>query len=165
MHNAPPVAFPVGRFVWGRVALIGWALLSALGLVGWQVSGQTTLAMVCSAWFFWALCMLGAVVWGPRQALHGGQLFWSGEAWLWLADAGKNKEEEFRIEVAVGLDLGSRLLLFVWMLDEQEKRCGLMAFAWLEEVTMPSKWHGFRCAVYSPAKTIHNKDEPISEHA
>jgi len=165
MYNAPPVAFPVGRFVWGRAALMGAALLSALGLVGWQVSGQASFAMVGSAWFFWALCMFGAVVWGPRQAMQGGRVFWSGEAWLWLADEGKNKDEELRIEVTVGLDLGSRLLLFVRMLDEQEQRYGLLSFAWLEEVTMPSKWHGFRCAVYSPAKTSHNTAEPLSERA
>ena len=83
--------------------------------------------MVGSAWFFWALCMLGAVVWGPRQAMQDGRVFWSGEAWLWLADEGKNKDEELRIEVMVGLDLGSRLLLFVRMLDEQEQRCGLLS--------------------------------------
>jgi hypothetical protein len=163
MHNAPPVAFPVGRFVWGRALMLGLAWLSALGLIGWQVFGQASVGMKILAWIFWAMCVGTAAAWCPRQALTKGRVFWSGEAWLWQLEGneGRGQAEEQRIEVSVGLDMGFGLLLFVRMLDEQGQSCGRLVSAWLQERTMPSKWHGFRCAVYSRPKTIQIADEPL----
>ena len=163
MHNAPPVAFPVGRFVWGRAFMLGLVLLSVLGLVGWQVNGQASVDMEILAWAFWAVCVGSAVAWAPRQALTKGCLFWSGETWLLQAEGneGRGQAEEQRIEVSVGLDMGFGLLLFVRMLDEQGQGCGQLVSAWLQERSMPSKWHGFRCAVYSRPKTVQNADEPV----
>ena len=163
MHNAPPVAFPVGRFVWGRALMLGLACLSALGLVGWQVFGQASVGMEMLAWGFWAMCVGSAVVYGPRQALSQGGLFWSGEAWFWQVDSGEGpgQAEDQRIEVSVGLDMGFGLLLFVRKLDEQGQGCGRLVSAWLQERAMPSKWHGFRCAVYSRPKTVQNAADPL----
>jgi hypothetical protein len=154
MYNAPPVAFPVGRFVWGRAALLTVASLGAVGLWFWQARGHVSGMVVLWAWIFWGLCVAGAAIWGPRQALTQGRLVWSGEAWFWQAAAAEGDDESARqaLALSVGLDFGSGLLLFVRKLNAQGRVGGPWACAWLSEDAAPSQWHGFRCAVYSPTK-------------
>ena len=149
MHNAPPVAFPVGRFVWGRAFGVLMALLSAIGLLAWPMQAQTSTAEVLAAWAFWCLCVGGAAVWAPRQTLTGGRLFWSGQTWFWQPVDGEHQS----LDVSVGWDAGDALLLFVRFQDAQGASHGSWACAWLSAAAMPSKWHGFRCAVYSRPKT------------
>lgn len=152
MHNAPPVFYPVGRFVWGRWLLIGLCVLSAAGIVHWQMQSLTTEPKVWSAWLFWCICTLSAALWGSRQILTEGQLGWSGESWYWRADgdaAGRTQS----VAVSVGLDTGRGLLLWLQPLDEQDRSVGRLLSAWIEEGGMSSKWHGIRCAVYSRPNT------------
>ena len=148
MHNAPPVAFPVGRFVWGRALWLGTAALSALGLISWQVWAQVAGFQVLMAWGFWVFCVVTAGWWGQRQTLAGGRLLWSGQSWFWQRDEDSALDAQ-AVSVSVGLDVGIGLLLWVQQLDEQGHACGQLVCAWLQAHTMPSKWHGFRCAVYS----------------
>jgi hypothetical protein len=158
MHNAPPVAFPVGRFVWGRAAWLGMAVFCAVGLLIWQLLAQLSGARVFQAWAFWALCVGAAGVLIPRQALTGGRLFWSGDAWFWQTETG----EDQGLELSVGLDLGSSLLLWVRLQDGQGRCNRPLACAWLSEGAMPTKWHGFRCAVYSRPKTTPAIETPMT---
>jgi hypothetical protein len=160
MHNAPPVAFPVGRFVWGRAAWWVMTCLGAGGLAAWQMLGLVSGVAVFLAWIFWGLCVGGAALWAPRQTLAGGRLFWSGEAWFWQAEDDRGPVEcaEQGLVLSVGLDGGSGLLLFVRRRDRQGQGCGPWACAWLAERDMPSRWHGLRCAVYSRPKVRHASD-------
>ncbi len=152
MHNAPPVAYPVGRFVWGRVLAAAIASLSALGLIGWQGLAQVSGLQAWLAWGFWSVCVLGAILRSPGQTLADGHLLWSGESWFWRAD-GDPASHAQALSVAVGLDAGDRVLLWVHRLDAQGRTCGPLTCAWVQAQAMPSKWHGFRCAVYSRPKT------------
>lgn len=157
MHNAPPVAFPVGRFVWGRVAWFGAALLSAVGLVGWQVWAHTSSVHVMWAWVFWCVCVVASAVGSPRQSLSGGRLFWTGEAWFWQADGANGQTELHSLTLTVGLDAGAGLLLWVRLLEDGYQttpKKNQLRYAWMQANMMPSKWHGFRCAVYSNPKSI-----------
>lgn len=154
MHTAPPVAFPVGRFVWGRAAGMLMALLSALGLLLWHKQTQTSGTQLFAAWAFWALCLSGAALWAPRQTLGNGVMFWNGQAWFWQSHSG----EDHKIELSVGWDFGGALLLFVRLQDEQAQGRGAWTCAWLSQTAMPSKWHGFRCAVYSRPKIVLASD-------
>lgn len=149
MHNAPPVAFPVGRFVWGRWLWLCASLLGALGLVTWQSASGASGVLVFSAWLFWVLCAGAAAVWGPRQNLSTGRLFWSGEDWFWMPDRSAAQWDMKSVSLSIGADLGFGLLLWVRLTDEDSAQPGPLTFAWLEKQAMPSKWHGFRCAVYS----------------
>ncbi len=158
MHNAPPVAFPVGRFVWGRAVWLAMVILSAVGLVIWQVQVQASSAWVFLAWSFWALCVGVAGVLMPRQALVNGRLFWSGDAWFWQTDSG----EDQGLELSVGLDMVSGLLLWVRLHDGQGRCNRPLACVWLSEAAMPSKWHGFRCAVYSRPKRVRAFETPMT---
>jgi hypothetical protein len=148
MHNAPPVVFPVGRFVWGRALWLGAAALSALGLMGWQVLAQVGVDRALMAWGFWAFCGVGAGLWGQRQVLTVGQLRWNGQSWFWQRD-GVSTVDGQAVSVSVGLDAGVGLLLWVQPLDERGLVRGQLVCAWLQAQAMPSKWHGLRCAVYS----------------
>ena len=152
MHNAPPVVYPVGRFVWGRWLLVALCMLSAAGIIAWQMLSLTTGPKLWAACFFWTACALSAALWAPRQALSGGRLGWSGESWFWQADEHPDGHVQ-RVAVSVSLDTETRLLLWVQPLDEQGKAQGRLMCAWLQASAMPSKWHGFRCAAYSRPKT------------
>ncbi|MCE2781272.1 hypothetical protein [Limnohabitans sp.] len=159
MHNAPPVAFPVGRFVWGRVLLWAAATLSAAGLIGWQMHSQAATWLVACAWGFWWLCWVATAAWAPRQHASGGNLFWTGEAWFWQAEHALSAPAQ-AVRLTVGLDTGSGLLMWVQHVDDQGRAMGPLTSAWLQSDAMPSKWHGFRCAVYSRPKVPGVKKDP-----
>ncbi len=152
MHNAPPVAFPVGRFVWGRCIGMSAFGLSALGLIAWQIQSQVTPLLVSLAWGIWLSCGLAAALWAPQQRISGGNLFWTGDAWFWQAEQALSGQFQ-AVHLTVAWDTGAGLLLWVNSVDHQGKVKGPLISAWLQADAMPSKWHGFRCAVYSRPKT------------
>ncbi len=157
MHNAPPVVYPVGRFPLGRILLVGICGLSAVGLLSWQIQTRATSAMIWAAWCVWGICALTAALWTPRQVLVDGRLGWSGEAWFWQADEDAAEQAQ-AVTVSVGLDSGQGLLLWVQPLNEHGRAQGRLCSVWLQANAMPSKWHGFRCAVYSRPKTSELSD-------
>lgn len=163
MHNAPPVAYPVGRFVWGRALWLGIGLLGALGLLVCQWHGGASGLVVFAAWVFWAGCLGVGAVWSPQQNLRNGRLFWSGEDWFWLPDRSALKGEMQTVSLSVGVDLGFCLLLWVRLLEDESRKPGPVMCAWLEKQTMPSKWHGFRCAVYSWPPMSDTQPKPYQD--
>lgn len=148
MHNAPPVVYPVGRFALGRLLYMVVCMLSAVGLLRWQTLTLASGSTLWGAWCLWSVCALSVALWAPRQALKGGRLGWSGETWFWQAGA-DSAEQAQPVAVSLGLDTGQGLLLWVRTVDERGRAQGLLRSAWLDAGEMPSKWHGFRCAVYS----------------
>jgi hypothetical protein len=157
MQNAPPVVYPVGRFLFGRIGLVAVCVLSALGLLSWQIQSLASSAMIWAAWGLWSLCALSAALWAPKQVLVRGRLGWSGEDWFWQDDA-EAFEQTHAVAVSVGLDAGQSILLWVQPLNEQGFAQGRLRSAWLQADAMPSKWHGFRCAVYSRPKRAQLPD-------
>lgn len=149
MHNAPPVAFPVGRFVWGSAILVLWGVCGALGLLAWQFHADVSPGLRWASWLGWGACFLLALGWAPRETLSDGRLFWNGESWFWDGADGQQQG----VEVSVRVDLNSAMGLSIQRLDGSGQPQGLLAYAWVQARTMPSKWHGFRCAVYSRPKT------------
>jgi hypothetical protein len=59
------------------------------------------------------------------------------------------------LNLAVSMDFGGGMLLLLQAGDELRHGHGPWFCAWVSEQTMPSKWHGFRCAVYSRPKAIN----------
>jgi hypothetical protein len=169
MHNAPPVVYPVGRFVWGLYVMACLSTLGALGLVFWQRLSALPWAVAGWAWVAWGMCVVLAFAWRSGQTLSSGHLFWTGEAWL--LHGGQNDEPEtslqwsvapFVVSVSVLLDLGSVMLLTVQPLDESGQRAGRLRHAWVHRAATPSKWHGFRCAVYSRRKVMRDAATTLS---
>jgi hypothetical protein len=151
MHNAPPVAYPVGRFVWAWAWFVGVFMVSAAGLLIWQTQSQTTEALVWGAWACWAVCASATAYGVPKQTLSEGHLLWSGQAWLWQSRLGVEDflDDDQGLDVTVGVDLGDAMLVFLRHCHATPQWRGRMFCAWVSEQSMPSKWHGFRCAVYS----------------
>jgi hypothetical protein len=150
-HHAPPVVYPVGHFVWGRVVFVTTALLSALGLLVWQIQGAYSVVWN-AAWLGWLACLIGTAVWGPRQTLSHGELFWSGKAWFWQYRDPHCQFQAHQVLLEKGWDTGTGLLLWVKPMDTSDHGRSSLRAAWLCEAQLPSKWHGFRCAVYSRSK-------------
>lgn len=155
MFNAPPVAFPVGRFVGVRAAWLLLVLLSAGGLLAWSQLAQVSTALVMAAWSLWGLCGVGAAVAGTRQTLSDGQLLWDGQSWSWQPRLGQG----FELQLTVGLDLGHGLLLFARRNQGPAQGLGHRVCAWVSQSAMPSNWHGFRCAVYCRHTGSRSRDE------
>jgi uncharacterized membrane protein YtjA (UPF0391 family) len=142
MHNAPPVVFPVGRFVWGVRWACVLAFLTVSVLAGWL--GFTDASAAICAWtlFVWSCAAVGAVWWAPREFLQQGDLVWDGEVWHGPGQL----SEGAPLQLSLTLDGG------FFMLVSLHAQPGALAFrrhALLRQSDMPSRWHGFRCAVYS----------------
>jgi hypothetical protein len=147
MHNAPPVVFPVGFFVgdaWPSVAL---AMLSWGALVFWLVQVPAEPALLAIAGLSWGLAALLALWWHRREWRGAGQLVWNGQAWHWTDLHG----HEHAVAVRSQIDAGHRILLSLHAPSTAHgfSRVRLARWAWARESSMPSHWHGFRCAVYS----------------
>jgi hypothetical protein len=154
MHNAPPVAYPVGRFVWGQMLFVVVLLLSAAGLVAWQLQSMASSTMVWSAWIFWLTCAVATAYGGPKQVLSNGNLLWSGETWLWQSALGADEltQDDQDLSLRVGVDFGVGMLILMQIRQDRHQGRRPWFCAWVNEQAMPSKWHGFRCAVYSCPK-------------
>ncbi len=155
MHNAPPVVYPVGRFVWARRMLLLLALSDALALGLWQLSAGAS--WLKWAWLVWAVCLCAALYTRLRDVASGGLLVWTGEDWL-LRDVNGG---EIQAQLSVVLDSGSALGLVFRTVGGpwHQGQC----FAWLEERDMPQMWHGFRCAVYSRSTDGRQPDGHIPD--
>ncbi len=143
MHNAPPVVYPVGRFVWGRWFLGSLALMGAFGLYFVQSLRVTDSLPWTWMWALWAVLVMVSVIICFKERLSEGSLAWSGESWCWRDTGG----HEAGIQLVVLADFGSALWVAVRMLNNAG--WPTQRFAWMESREMPQAWHGFRCAVYS----------------
>ena len=147
MNNAPPVVFPVGRFILGPMVLLFLALSSAVGLFFWQ--RQAEAGPTLWVWTGWCCCSLAAVFAWTQERLTKGSLVWSGDAWWWRDSAGR----DFEIQIHLLADVDAA----VWVSFQTiPASAGLKTrFAWMDSREMPALWHGFRCAVYSRPDKKH----------
>jgi hypothetical protein len=153
MHNAPPVVYPVGRFVWGVGVLGVLALLGAVALLVWQTAALPDWPYMAAAWLLWSASLWAALLCWLQERSSSGQLVWSGEDWLWRDPSGA----EMPVRVDVLLDAGRFMILAYVGFEGQRLKNHRAQFAVLHHASMPSSWHGFRCAVYS-----RPKDDPVS---
>ena len=139
MRSAPPVVYPVGRFVWAdRV----WLVLAAVA-----VSGPVLWIDGYGGWRAWAIvgtCLLALALsldWRRAEVLRGGHLSWDGRSWH-LLDSGLAQDIE--VQVALCWDSGPGLLLKVRARHQRRVR-----YAWLSHLDEPQQWHGLRCAIHA----------------
>lgn len=139
MRNAPPVVYPVGRFVWAdRV----WLVLAVLA-----VSGPVLLMDGYGGWRGWTLgsiCLITLVLslgWRRIEVLRAGQLSWDGQSW-YLLDSGQTRD--IAVQVLLCWDSGTGLLLKVSARHQRVAR-----YVWLNRLDRPQQWHGLRCAVHA----------------
>jgi hypothetical protein len=144
MHNAPSVVYPVGRFVWASCLVIALAasvsctVALCYGLAGGSFASMYWMALLCALTALCSACCL-LIEW-----LHEGALVWDGGTW--------HCQAESVLEGPVQLNLvfdGGRYMLVSLQPLGLHGRHGLTRYACLRRSDMPSRWHGFRCAVYS----------------
>lgn len=141
MRSAPPVVYPVGRFVWGTRFLLALAVFSAVFLLGLWRETAYSVVLGWTGLVVWALAaLLGWRLWG-RETLPPGELRWDGAGWTHQAQEGVATP----VHVAVLWDVGQALLVQVKAVQEHRggPRC-----AWLAEKQSPALWHACRCAVF-----------------
>ncbi|MEO5606646.1 MAG: hypothetical protein ABIR13_03545 [Polaromonas sp.] len=146
-HNAPPVAYPLGRPVFLRHLLLGLWLAGLLCVLLWiasarQQPGAVVLALV-------AVLGAGMALWVSWKNLQCGQLTWDGDIWYW--ESMGCQECNALHELSVVADLQSRLLL------RFEGQPGKGLWLWAEQASLPERWLDLRRAVFAPHKSAPGK--------
>ena len=144
MHNAPPVVFPVGRFVWGPRSAQALAATVSGALALWLAWTDASAYVLAWAVCVWLVAVLATVWWLPREFLQEGELTWDGEAWH--APSAAVGTDPVRLSLT--LDGGHFMLVSLRSTGQSGSGAGVR-HAWVRRADMPTRWHGFRCAVYS----------------
>jgi hypothetical protein len=142
MHNAPPVAYPLGRSHFQ-----GW-VLAGLWLAGLLVTGLWCLAAPAFDWRIGtAVAMVataGLAAWLGWRNAPVGQLHWDGQVWRWESQGYRSGASVLALSVA--LDLQRTLLL---RLDNPDNAS---LWLWAHRAALPERWLDLRRAVYSRRK-------------
>ncbi|MFM7001534.1 MAG: hypothetical protein ACKOXU_10810 [Limnohabitans sp.] len=144
MHNAPPVVFPVGRFIWGPRLALAMAALVSCALLCWLVWTPSSASLCVWAVCIWLVALSGTAWWLPREFLQEGELAWDGEAWHGSSPVAA----EDPVHLSLTLDGGHFMLVSLRSMAQPGPGAEVR-HAWVRRADMPSRWHGFRCAVYS----------------
>lgn len=142
MHNAPPVAYPLGRSHFQGVALAGLWLAGLLVTAGWWLAAphfdwRLGIAMA-------AVAAAGFAAWLGWRNAPVGQLHWDGQVWRWESPGYQAGTPVLTLSVA--LDLQRTMLL---RLDNHDKAT---LWLWAHRAAMPERWLDLRRAVYSRRK-------------
>jgi hypothetical protein len=144
MHNAPSVAYPLGR------SRFQGALLLGLWLAGALVTALWWLATPDAAWRFGlsavtllAAGMAAGLAWRNSPA---GQLRWDGQDWCWES---RGYPSGTRVRsLSVALDFQRILLIRL------ENHDHATLWLWAQRAAMPERWLDLRRAVYSRRKAL-----------
>ncbi|MDO8387047.1 MAG: hypothetical protein Q7T13_11690 [Polaromonas sp.] len=142
MHNAPPVAYPLGRSLFQGWALAGLWLAGLLVTAFWWLAGpgfdwRTGLAVA-------AVVAAGVLAWLGWRSAPVGQLHWDGQAWFWESPGYQAGTPVLALSVA--LDLQRTLLI---RLDNHDHAS---MWLWAHRSAFPERWLDLRRAVYSRRK-------------
>jgi hypothetical protein len=142
MHNAPPVAYPLGRSHFQGVAL-GVLWLAGLGVtVGWWLvaPGLDWRIGVATA----AVAAAGVAAWVGWRSVPVGQLHWDGQVWRWESQGYQSGTPVLALSVV--LDLQGVMLIRLANHDH----AGM--WLWAQRTSFPERWLDLRRAVYSRRK-------------
>ena len=138
IHNAPPVAYPLGRSYFLERALSGLWLAGLVLTLAWLFSLQRFDGRIASAF---AVVLIAGVVARSAWRRPEGQLIWDGKDWrLDSAHAPSGTAEH---DLYVIADFQSVLLLRI------EDQRGASRWLCLERRASPDRWLDMRRAVYA----------------
>lgn len=145
MRSAPPVVYPVGRFVWRRPAAFGLLVLLSVWIwQPWQAERPRDGLLLWGSVALQCLLLwrLGWLIRSPIREIRHVQ--WDGEHWHCETASGQ--------WLPAFLEVHADLQRCLWMVvnvgsssgSEGAQRFWICARA----SAKPGAWHGFRCAVY-----------------
>ena len=146
-HNAPPVAYPLGRPVFLLRLLLALWLAGLLSVLMWSARAHLQLGAVALALI--AVLGAGLTVRVSWKNLPCGQLAWDGDTWNWES-TGCHAASALH-ELSVIADLQSRLLL------RFENQTGKGLWLWADRSSLPKRWLDLRRAVYSPHRSASRR--------
>ena len=144
MHNAPSVAYPVGRCAFQRWVFAGLCVTSVAVLLAWAW-------MQALSWL-WGLAAAGwcvAVVVGAHASWRSmGTLSWTGQVWCWHGSAAASDDALGEVHVALDVQGG---LLLEWTPLSADKPFATR-WLWLGAENAPKLWQDLRRAVFATAQ-------------
>ncbi|WP_395060671.1 hypothetical protein [Polaromonas sp.] len=157
MHNAPPVAYPLGRSHFQGMVLAAVWLAGLLVTAGWWLIApgfdwRIGLGVV-------AVAATGAVAWLCWRSAPVGQLHWDGQVWRWESPSYQAGTPV--LDLSVALDLQRTLLI---RLDNHDHAT---LWLWAHRGALPERWLDLRRAVYSrrkarPGGLLPDKSIPLA---
>lgn len=136
MHNAPPIAFPLGRSRFQAWLLGGYAAVALAAFALWLRQASWT------DWRLLCFALLTLTLWswavGNWWRSPGGRLCWDGQSWCWHS-AGVSACGALRVR----MDLQFFLLLSL------NTNTTKSAWLWAERAADAQRWRDFRCAVFA----------------
>ena len=142
MHNAPPVAYPLGRSHFQGRALAGFWLAGLLVTLGWWLVVPGFDWRIVSA--LAAVVAAGLAAWLGWRNAPVGQLHWDGQVWRWESPGYQAGTPVLALSVVLDLQ---RILLI--RLDNHDHAS---MWLWAQRAAFPERWLDLRRAVYSRRK-------------
>ena len=142
MHNAPSVAFPVGRCSFAHWLYLGFVSVTTCVWVTWAIVQPVSVWMVMGA-----VCLVSASAMGyAASSQKRGTLNWDGNGWCLLQPL--EHPEMIGLEhPRVSLDFQWVLLLRLRPLSDSDILKS--RWLWLCRQDDPSCWHAIRLAIYA----------------
>ena len=141
MHNAPSVAYPVGRCAFQRQLYVFFTCVASAVWLAWALSQEPGAAL----WF--GACALAAAGVGGWRALRPTDvtLIWDGQVWC-LHSASNQVDDQWGV-VEVCWDVQKALLL-KWQ-PSSDTLSASMRWLWLGQTRLPAQWQEVRRALYA----------------
>ena len=144
MHNAPSVAYPVGRCAFQRQLYAFFTCLASAVWLAWALSQGV------SAELWLGACTLAVAAVGGWRALRPSDmtLIWDGQAWCLHQASNPLKDELGAVHVCWDVQ---KALLLKWQ-PSSDKLGISKQWLWLGHDVSPAHWPGVRRAVYARAR-------------
>jgi hypothetical protein len=142
MHNAPPVAYPLGRSRFQGATLAVIWLAGMLVTMAWWLTApgfdwRIGMAMA-------AVVIAGMTAWLGWRGAPVGRLHWDGQLWRWESPGYQSGTPARSLSVALDLQ---RVMLI--RLDNHDHAS---LWLWVHRTALPERWLDLRRAVYSRRK-------------
>jgi hypothetical protein len=165
-QGAPSVDYPVGRFFWGAWMALAFSLISGLMLAlnfwhAWIEGWRSALLLGV-----WSLLVFDAAF-RLKQITPKAWLCWNGHDWevedllaqpsqIDLNAAPQNfisliQNTPLPPPLQAGYSISVHLDFQKYVLVSLIKPHSIRRWFWVSKNSFPERWHGFRCAVYSPS--------------
>jgi hypothetical protein len=143
MHNAPSVAYPVGRCAFERQLYAFFACVASAVWLAWALLQSPTVAL-----WLGACCLVTASVAGwPALRSMDATLVWDGQGWCLHSTPHQETDQLGKVHVCWDVQ---KALLLKWQ-PSSDTLGASTRWLWLGQERSPAHWQDVRRAVYARA--------------